>query len=118
MPSKSLKVILFSSFFLVFFATLFLGYLYQREKKNRQDENPIENTISLTGVIKKGKDIAPQSSYCPNQLYIVAGDKSYQLRTHDNLEVAATAEYAKYRDSKVKITAHLQDTVPNCTNTT
>ena len=117
MPSKSLKVILFSSFFLVFFTALYLGYLYQREKRIKQNKPLPENTISLTGIVKKGKDIAPQSSYCPSQLYIVTDNQNYQLRTPDNVKVAATTEYAKYRGSKVKITANLQDSIPNCTNT-
>ena len=105
MPSKSLKAVLFSLFFIVFFTALYLGYLYQKEKKAKRDENPIENTVSLTGVVKKGKDITPQSSYCPSQLYILTENQNYQLRTPDDVKTAATTEYAKYRDSKVKITA-------------
>lgn len=102
-------------FTIVFGVSVFLGYTYYKESsklKNKTVENGSE--ITLKGVVKKGSDIDPQSSYCPDQFYIKSGEKTYQLRSPDRAGEAATTLYSKFRDSQVKINTTYRDIIPDC----
>ena len=121
--TKLIKTIILGTLIVLFAITTYLGYKHYGQTKTITPENigkPQE--ITVKGVVKKGKDLELQKSYCPDQLYIlvdkgnayIGGGQVFQLRTPDNLKVAAPTEYAKYRESVVKITGTYQNLAPNC----
>lgn len=128
--TKSIKIIVLGILITLFGFTAYLGYKYYTQTNGQTKSITPEDLgklqeITIKGVVKKGKDLELQKSYCPDQLYIlvdkgntyIGGDQVFQLRTPDSLKVGATYEYAKYRESKVKITATYQNLAANCTGT-
>lgn len=108
--TKITKIIVFSLLFILTLSVIYLGIKYYNASKI----TPNILNLDLSGVIKKGKDIPFVKDYCPNELYIITKDKTYQLRTPDNFNEKPTVAYAKYRDLEVKLTAKFQDVLANC----
>ena len=107
--ARATKILLFFLFSISVSTTAYLAFRYYKETRIPQEN--LE--LNLTGTIKKGKDISPQKDYCPNELYIVTKDKTYQLRTPDKRNEKASIVYAKYRDLEVSLKAKFNDILPN-----
>ncbi|QQG41388.1 MAG: hypothetical protein HYV90_04490 [Candidatus Woesebacteria bacterium] len=111
---KLFKIITIGAIILLIAILAGLSFQYYRQIKLANAPVGAPTVINLKGVIKLGKDTDPPKYYCPNELYIVAGDKTYQLRTPDGSTEKPTAAYAKYRNSEVELKASFQDLIPNC----
>jgi len=116
---KLFKIITIGAIILLITILAGLSFQYYKQSKLLQESSnnlngPKKIELNLKGIVKKGKDIDPQKSYCPNGIYIVTTDKTYQLRTPDDLNEKASTAYAMYRDAEVALTAKFQDISPNC----
>lgn len=100
--SNLVKYVLIPLMVILFGVVVFLGYKYFTEFQKPKSSTSLPSNVTLSGQVLRGQDTTASGASCPDQYYLVSGNKAVWLTKTKGDEVENSRTFSPYAYSKVE----------------